>query len=48
VDFENALKSGAEAMAKMGTDWVRFELYRPDWPKPDLPFWSLRAYANAR
>src|SRR6185295_18255780 len=44
-----ALASGATAGAEIGDDdWVRFELFRVDWPAPDLPFWTLRAYAAAR
>ena len=43
-----ALATGAVAAADIGDDWVRFELYRPDWPAPDLPFWTLKAYAAVR
>jgi hypothetical protein len=43
-----ALHTGATAAGDIGTDWVRFELFRTDWPTPDLPFWTLRAYAAAR
>ncbi len=43
-----ALQTGAVAAEEIGKDWVRFELFRADWPKPDLAFWTLRAYACAR
>jgi hypothetical protein len=44
----SALASGAVEAGEVGPDWVRFELFRADWPAPDLPFWALRAYAIAR
>jgi hypothetical protein len=43
-----ALQTGASQADEIGTDWVRFALFRADWPTPDLPFWTLRAYAAAR
>ena len=43
-----ALRTGAVAEEAIGPDWVRFDLFRADWPKPDLEFWTLRAYASAR
>ena len=43
-----ALATGAVDASEIGSDWVRFELFRPDWPTPDLAFWTLRAYAAAR
>ncbi len=43
-----ALAAGAVEAAEIGSHWVRFELFRADWPTPDLPFWALRAYAAAR
>jgi hypothetical protein len=46
--YEIALQTGAVGAEEIGADWVRFELFRADWPSPDLPFWSLRAYASAR
>ena len=27
---------------------VRIALFRPNWPKPDLGHWALRAYSYAR
>lgn len=45
---ETALASGAIAAPEIGRHWVRFELFRPDSPAPDLPFWTLRSYAAAR
>ncbi|HZQ75378.1 MAG TPA: hypothetical protein VFB08_20885 [Burkholderiales bacterium] len=34
--------------APIGPEWVRIELFRPHWPKPDLAHWALRAYDFAR
>lgn len=45
---DTALASGAIEAPEIGPDWVRFELFRADWPAPDLPFWTLKAYATAR
>jgi hypothetical protein len=42
-----ALATGAVGAGEIGPDWVRFELFRADWPTPDLPFWTLRAHAAA-
>jgi len=46
-DREIALATGAEA-APIGPEWVRIALFRPNWPKPDLAHWALRAYNYAR
>ncbi len=43
-----AVQTGAVAAGEIGPDWVRFDLFRTDWPRPDLAFWMLRAYAGAR
>jgi hypothetical protein len=43
-----ALATGAVEASEIGPEWVRFELFRIDWPAPDLPFWTLSAYAAAR
>jgi len=43
-----ALATGAVEANEIGPNWVRFELFRSDWPTPDLPFWTLRSYAAAR
>jgi len=43
-----ALQTGAECAAEIASGWVCFELFRPDWPTPDLSFWTLQAYAAAR
>ncbi len=43
-----SLKTGATAWPDCGDDWVCFTLFRADWPNPDLPFWSRKAYAFAR
>lgn len=43
-----ALQTGAVVESEIGPDWVRFDLFRADWPRPDLAFWTLRAYACAR
>jgi hypothetical protein len=47
TDREIALATGAQS-AEIGPDWVRIRLFRPDWPKPDLSHWALRAYDFAR
>ena len=46
-DVETAIASGA-CPTDLGPDWVKFILFRNDWPEPDLMFWSLRAYDFAR
>lgn len=46
-DVEIALATGA-VPAGLGAEWVRIELFRPDWPQPDLAHWALRAYDFAR
>ena len=43
-----ALATGATQAPDVGANWVRFELFRPDWPTPDLAFWTLSAYSAAR
>lgn len=47
ADVEVALATGA-ALIPLGTDWISITLFRSNWPKPDLPFWALRAYDYAR
>jgi hypothetical protein len=47
ADVEVALATGA-VKAPFGSEWVVIELFRSNWPKPDLPFWALRAYDFAR
>ena len=42
-----ALATGADEAA-LGPEWVRVELFRPDWPRPDLAHWALKAYSFAR
>jgi mannose-6-phosphate isomerase-like protein (cupin superfamily) len=42
-----ALATGAEP-CEIGPDWVRFEHWRPAWPKVDVAHWALRAYVFAR
>jgi hypothetical protein len=46
-DVGVALATGA-VKAPIGPEWVLIELFRSNWPKPDLPFWALRAYDFAR
>jgi hypothetical protein len=46
-DVSVALATGA-VRAPLGDDWVMIELFRSAWPRPDLPFWALRAYDFAR
>ena len=43
-----ALATGAVPAPEIGSDWVSFALFEADRPAPDLPFWTLRAYAAAR
>jgi hypothetical protein len=45
---ETALSTGAVGAGEIGSNWVRFELFRAEWPMPDLVFWTLRAYGAAR
>ena len=47
-DYYTALKTGAKPAAEIGPEWVSIEMFRSDWPKPDLSFWALRAYDFAR
>jgi hypothetical protein len=47
-DRDVALKTGADPAPEIGADWVRIALFRPDWPKPDLAHWAMRAYVFAR
>ncbi len=46
-DVEIALASGARS-TELGDEWVKIELFRPDWPRSDLAHWALRAYDFAR
>jgi hypothetical protein len=46
-DLSVALRSGAE-QASIGSEWAKILSFRSDWPRPDLPFWALRAYDYAR
>ncbi len=43
-----AVQTGAAIAGEIGPDWIRFDLFRSEWPRPDLAFWTLRAYACAR
>jgi mannose-6-phosphate isomerase-like protein (cupin superfamily) len=45
---DTALATGATPALEIGADWVAFSLYEAGRPAPDLPFWTLRAYAAAR
>lgn len=45
---KTALVTGAVPAPEIGSDWVSFALFEADRPTPDLPFWTLRAYAAAR
>ena len=47
TDLEVAIACGA-VPAPIGPEWVSITLFRINWPKPDLPFWALRAYDYAR
>jgi len=43
-----ALATGAADLSQAGPDWIGINVFRPDWPEPDLKFWALRAYVYAR
>jgi hypothetical protein len=43
-----ACESGAQTASEIGAAWARIQLFRADYPDPDLRFWLLRAYAAAR
>lgn len=47
TDIDVALATGAEA-TELGPEWVKIQLFRSNWPKPDLAHWALRAYDFAR
>jgi hypothetical protein len=42
-----ALATGA-VEAPIGPEWVRIQLFRLDWPQPDLAYWARKAYDYAR
>src|SRR5690349_3240283 len=49
ADRAIALASGAEpAPDALGAEWVRFVLFRADWPRIDLKHFARKAYAFAR
>lgn len=43
-----ALVTGGVAQRECGPGWVRFVLFRNDWPKVDAEFWARKAYVHAR
>jgi hypothetical protein len=43
-----ALECGAKPAPEIGIEWARIQLFRPEYPDPDLAFWVLRAYSAAR
>ena len=45
---DRALASGGAPYPEWGESWVRFTLFRDDWPKVDLEFWARKAYVAAR
>jgi len=45
---EAALAAGAAPAPEIGADWAAFALFEAERPAPDLPSWTLRAYAAAR
>jgi hypothetical protein len=47
ADLAIALATGAQT-CELGAEWARIALFRPDWPRPDLAHWALRAYDYAR
>lgn len=46
-DTEIALASGGQS-CDIGPEWIKFTLFRSNWPKPDLAHWALRSYNFAR
>lgn len=46
-DVDIALATGGKR-TNLGPEWVEITLFQPDWPKPDLAHWALRAYDFAR
>lgn len=40
--------SGGIALPEAGPGWVAFQVFRDDWPRPDLEFWARKAYSIAR
>lgn len=43
-----AIRSGGESVDAIGSGWVSFEMFRSEWPEPDLSFWARKAYATVR
>jgi hypothetical protein len=43
-----ALATGGDAVPDIGDEWVKFTLFRNDWPEFDLTFWARKAYVYAR
>jgi hypothetical protein len=43
-----ALQTGATPNLECGNDWVELPIFRRDWPRVDLDFWTLKAYLNVR
>ena len=48
VMHERALATGGIPRPECGPDLAAFTAFRPDWPAVDFPFWTLKAYAQAR
>jgi hypothetical protein len=46
-NYEIALATGAKP-APIGPGWVKIQLFRSNWPDPDIAFWTLKAYDFAR
>ena len=46
--YRTALGAGAATVPEIGCNWVEIQLFRSDWPAPDIPFWMLKAYDAAR
>jgi hypothetical protein len=43
-----ALTTGGAPVPELGDAWVKFILFRDDWPEFDLTFWARKAYVYAR
>lgn len=46
--YPTALAIGATPVPAIGSQWVEINLFRSEWPDPDIPFWTLKAYDAAR
>ena len=45
---QRAVATGGNPLLELGEEWIRFNLFRHDWPETDLLFWARKAYVYAR